>query len=248
MLRKGSRGRAVTEVQNALNGTLRPSHNLKPDGIFGSATDAAVRAFQSQARLSVDGIVGPVTRSALGLPGAPPFTHRVRLHFRSLSLTNVPFERILSSTQSVYAPYGIKVEYGSGVSLGLSEAEERKFQQIDGSCTWNVTGGEYAELMALGGSAPATDIVVYYVQRFSQNINGCGGHLRNRPACIVAAAGTRWCTAHEIGHVLLTSSFNPVHHTSRNNLMFDTDITRTLPTLTAAQVAQIQRSPCCKPV
>ena len=57
--RRGSRGPYVTECQNALNANLRPSPVLVPDGIFGSKTDTAVRAFQRQEGLVPDGILGP---------------------------------------------------------------------------------------------------------------------------------------------------------------------------------------------
>ena len=39
--------------------------DLAVDGIFGPATDAAVRAFQQQEGLAADGIVGPATWPAL---------------------------------------------------------------------------------------------------------------------------------------------------------------------------------------
>ncbi len=175
-------------------------------------------------------------------------THKVRLHFRSLSLTDVPFDTMLSSAEAVYAPYGIKIEFASGMSMGLSDSEAAKFEQIDGSCTWSISGGEYAELQGLGGTVSSRDIVVFYVNRFSSaTLLGCGGHMTNRPACIVAAKARRWDTAHEVGHVLLTSSFTPVHSADNNNLMFATSRTaNSTPTLTAAQVTQIKASPCCQ--
>ena len=177
----------------------------------------------------------------------PSFTHRVRLHFTSLSLTNVPFSIHLAKAQEVYAQYGIKIEYRSGVSLGLSEEEARRFEQVDGRCVWNVNEGEYREIQDLGGPVSSTDISVYYVNRFSSGSLGCGGHLRGRPACIVAASGSKWTTAHEVGHVLLGSSFSPVHESSTHNLMYRSTpgITWALPILTRAQVTQIKNSPSC---
>ncbi len=74
LLRLGSRGPDVSEVQSALNragGSRLPP--LGADGIFGQKTHARVQEFQRSKGLAVDGIVGPMTRRALGLPaGAVP--------------------------------------------------------------------------------------------------------------------------------------------------------------------------------
>ena len=80
ILRFGSTGPHVVALQVALNRALVPSPGLKPDGKFGSKTLAAVRAFQTQRRISVDGAVGPITQCVLrGGPRPPPRIHGVRL-------------------------------------------------------------------------------------------------------------------------------------------------------------------------
>lgn len=55
VLRRGSTGEDVRLVQSLLGPPL------VVDGVFGPLTEAAVRAFQTQAGISVDGIVGPRT-------------------------------------------------------------------------------------------------------------------------------------------------------------------------------------------
>ena len=55
----GDEGDAVKQAQRALRRT--PNTLLVVDGIFGSQTDTAARAFQSSRGLAVDGIVGSVT-------------------------------------------------------------------------------------------------------------------------------------------------------------------------------------------
>ena len=62
ILRRGDRGSGVRWVQERLN---RQGAALAVDGIFGPATEAAVRRFQRENGLQVDGIVGPRTRAKL---------------------------------------------------------------------------------------------------------------------------------------------------------------------------------------
>lgn len=70
MLRYGSSGKAVEDLQSALVtlgyklGAYGPNKN-GVDGDFGSMTDKAVKAFQKSRGLEQDGIVGPLTWTAL---------------------------------------------------------------------------------------------------------------------------------------------------------------------------------------
>lgn len=61
VLKKGSTGSAVKALQLLLIGYGYSCGNSGADGSFGSATDAAVRKFQSDKKLGVDGSVGPAT-------------------------------------------------------------------------------------------------------------------------------------------------------------------------------------------
>ncbi len=62
ILKYGSTGPYVQMLQLALT---RSSRSLEKDGIFGAATQKAVRDFQFSAGLSADGIAGPLTWTAL---------------------------------------------------------------------------------------------------------------------------------------------------------------------------------------
>lgn len=64
LLRKGDRGKKVKKVQRKLKKLGFYGGNI--DGIFGPKTHRAVRRFQKQRGIAVDGIVGPVTRKNLG--------------------------------------------------------------------------------------------------------------------------------------------------------------------------------------
>lgn len=65
-IKKGDSGSAVLMIQQALNakGANPP---VGADGVFGSGTLNAVKAFQQKNNLTVDGIVGPASFAALGI-------------------------------------------------------------------------------------------------------------------------------------------------------------------------------------
>ena len=86
----GNRGADVLAIQHLL---VHHGHSTATDGVFGSSTDSAVRAFQSAQGLGVDGIVGPATwgrlapRLSQGASGAAVRALQVELNAkRRLSL------------------------------------------------------------------------------------------------------------------------------------------------------------------
>jgi hypothetical protein len=253
LLKKGAKGRHVHLVQMALFDLGIPmpistgSQSFSPDGDYGYETTEAVRKFQTSVPgLVPDGVLGPKTLGELDrrIGG---FKHRVGLHFRSIALTQVTFDRILSSAQAVYAQYGIRIDMMNGQSLLFSPGDQTRFEKVNQQCVWDLSVGEFNELHARGAPAPATDVLVYFVKSFKEQLNGCGGHAKGRPACTVAETGTRWTVAHELGHVLLGAGFSPVHVNDTRNLMNTTTSTITaMPTLTVRQLAQIRMSSVCR--
>ena len=234
VMRRGATGRHVHLVQMALIdlGFAMPvstaSDSYSPDGVFGVETEGVVKAFQRSVPppgLKPDGEVGQFTLRELD-KRFPRFTHRINLHFRSLALSDVPFDRLMSSTAQVYAQYGIEARFASGESLGLTDDQQAKFSTVKQNCDWVMDSGDFADLHKLGTPIPSNDIAVFIVNGFQENIRGCGGHATRLPACTVSHDCLRWSLAHEICHVLLTSSFAPQHTISTRNLMFASEFHR----------------------
>ena len=66
-IRRGSTGNPVRRAQKRL--TLGGYDTGGVDGVFGAGTEAAVRRFQGDSRLTVDGVVGPRTWDAINALG-----------------------------------------------------------------------------------------------------------------------------------------------------------------------------------
>ncbi|NJM70459.1 MAG: peptidoglycan-binding protein [Scytonema sp. RU_4_4] len=64
ILKRGSTGADVQRLQGDLS---QLGHQVEVDGIFGEATENAVKKFQQDNNLAVDGIVGPQTGRQLSV-------------------------------------------------------------------------------------------------------------------------------------------------------------------------------------
>jgi Papain-like cysteine protease AvrRpt2/Putative peptidoglycan binding domain len=88
VLRPGSSGPFVRDMQLALNSRLNPSPNLIVNGLMTPQTQAAVRAFQRANWLEEDGIAGPCTLDAIyNTESLPPILHNVPYFSQPTSTT-----------------------------------------------------------------------------------------------------------------------------------------------------------------
>ena len=92
LLKVGSRGDEVKILQTQLNQLGYDAG--KADGIFGTRTDNAVRAFQKAAGVTVDGIVGDKTRKAIEAALTPPTVdYKALSEAQAVQISNLTAER-----------------------------------------------------------------------------------------------------------------------------------------------------------
>ena len=190
------------------------------------------------------------------MPPAQAYDRKVRLHFRSTAMPVVPELTALANAQQVYDGCNVLLEFAFGLSMGASGMDLLLLDASDATCNWDDASDQQKLLEQLGGrqGVGPNDVVVYYVNQISQKsggpLNGCAGHRRGMAAVAVAASGSPWTLAHELGHVLLGPSFSPVHHPDTINIMFapTTGITAAVPSFTPEQVARLRASPFCVPI
>ena len=179
---------------------------------------------------------------------------RVRLHLKSLGMPTVPEFTALRNAQSVYGQYGICVEFASGQSLpnGVDRNNQcLSLTTVDvGSCTISQSMTHQQDALFGYGSRQGVgpyDILCYWVNRVESGgvqLAGCASHPTAQPACVVAALGSPWTLAHEVGHVL------GLRHTTGTTMLMSTptaSITARPPSISAADLAIIRSSRLCVP-
>lgn len=227
-----------------------------PDGIYGDETTMRVKEFQKKHGLKADGIAGRNTLAKLDellpnpAPGLKPL-FKIRMHLRSINTPVVSELTQLDLSIEIYREYSFLAEMTSGMSLLLTDEEQLKLEVVDGKCLWDQVSDDQRLLQSLGGRQGVlpNDIMVYFAtilqEKKGKTLQGCAGHPPNRPAAMIARTAVDPTTmAHEVGHVLLGSSFLPVHTTDSANLMCEAAIcTGNPPVLTASQVLTMRKSP-----
>ncbi|GJM43553.1 MAG: hypothetical protein DHS20C21_03950 [Gemmatimonadota bacterium] len=256
----------VSTVQTRLNELMGNARTaLKVDGLSGSKTQGMIADFQKSvlkfnwpdSRVDPNGKTIQALndpKSATTWRSVPPASgggtakKTLHLHFRSISLTDVSFDTQFRAAVKVYAQYNITVVMKSGKSVWLSEADRKKFKRVDTSCV--VGNDEWSVLQKLLNDVPSSDICVFFVGRLwdpkekpgDEMFLGCGAHRPGAPACAVAANGSKYDMAHEVGHVLGLG-----HDGTNGNLMHPTQASYPkLPVLSPAQLATVRKSPLCR--
>ena len=168
----GSSGKEVSAIQEALRD--RGLFTSDITGYYGTQTQAAVRKFQKQKGLAVDGIAGPATLSALGISigSAPEATE-----------ANVNLLARIISAEARGEPYTGQVAVGAVVlnrvgHPSFPDSIAGAFTAVDDGQFWEpVSDSAYnAARDALNGWDPTGGAIYYYNPKKTSN-----KWIRSRP-------------------------------------------------------------------
>ncbi len=176
-------------------------------------------------------------------------TKLLRVNIFTLAVPAFDYSKSITFAEKLYGSNGIYFDIGQQLCLALTEAQQVKLKVIDGTCKWDQNNAEQDALYDLVKSRMISGIAIFIVGGIqtdsTKTLAGCAGHDPAKPAVVVSATGTMYTLAHELGHVLLTSGFSPVHESSNSNIMVNGTHNipaNSSPTFNAAQIAQLKKS------
>ena len=154
VLKVGSKGSDVKELQQKLISKGYSVGSTGADGDFGSATDSAVRKFQADRNLEVDGIVGPMTWDALN-----GFTNGelLKLGSKGSAVKNLQ-EKLIARGYSVGSA-GADGDFGQGTLAAVKKFQSDHGLVVDGivgEMTWGALNSATNTVTLKLGSAGAS--------------------------------------------------------------------------------------------
>ena len=147
LLKEGSRGDEVKELQQQLNALGYSCGSA--DGIFGSKTEQAVKAFQKDHGLVADGMVGDKTKAALSQPTGDWTVSRLLKKTNPLmSGTDVKnVQKALIAKGYSCGSSGTDGKYGDDTVAAVKKFQKAKGLSVDGQAGKNTVtalGGKWA--------------------------------------------------------------------------------------------------------
>ncbi|GAA0414588.1 MULTISPECIES: C40 family peptidase [Virgibacillus] len=103
LIQLGDTGQAVEDLQATLHD--KGYYTYTVDGIFGPITEKAVRDFQADKKLQVDGLVGPNTSEALALPASNPSGDLTITEAGNSNSTNIQSDIVATAESVIGTPY-----------------------------------------------------------------------------------------------------------------------------------------------
>lgn len=207
----------------------------------------------SRTVLKVDGKLGPnswrALQSDLARVAAGRTQKHLDIHISTLNPPRFDYGAAIRFALDLYGAIGIQLRIRTEICPALSEADATRLAVINGDCHWNQFNTEQDDLYARAGiRASASGVRIFFVGGLVEldggSLKGCAGHAPGKPSCVIDSnIATIFTLSHELGHVLLTSSYSPVHHTSTSNIMYRVTDGHSLsnpPSFDAAQITQIR--------
>ena len=146
-LRKGSTEEAVKTMQTMLIACGYSCGSTGADGDFGKNTEAAVKAFQKDKGLTVDGVYGVQTKAALEKAYATSSTSQATI---AINAEQAIWDRLYAAIQNPYGVAGVMGNFYAESALkstNLQNSYEKSLGMTDDQYTAAVDNGSYTNFV-----------------------------------------------------------------------------------------------------
>ena len=146
-LKKGSTGDAVKTMQTMLIACGYSCGSTGADGDFGKNTDAAVKAFQKDKGLTVDGVYGEQTKAALEKAYATSSASQPTI---AINAEQAIWDRLYAAIQNPYGVAGVMGNFYAESALkstNLQNSYEKSLGMTDDQYTAAVDNGSYTNFV-----------------------------------------------------------------------------------------------------
>jgi len=126
-IKSGSEGNLVTKLQQALKD--RDFYSIEVDGIFGPATEDAVKALQLSEGLPADGIAGSEVFRALGMPDIAEEL-KWKTTGSSMRVRMVSFGELATSKESISKDSKVEVIERTHIFISYSHKDKRWLERL----------------------------------------------------------------------------------------------------------------------